>query len=320
MVGEDRDRDLRWYRKMLEIRLFEERTQELSQQGLIGSTHLAQGQEAVSVGAVSTLDRGDYLTYTYRSHAAVLARGMAMDVAFSEMMGRRTGCCGGVGGTMHLTDLGQGLLGAFGIVGASLPVAVGAAVSARHRGTSAVALAFCGDGAANIGTFHEALNMAAVWKAPVVFVVENNLYGEYSPVRETTSVEDLAVRAQSYAIPGVIVDGQVVEEVHGAAAEAVQRARAGSGPTLIEAKTYRYRGHASRDPGTYRPAEEIAAWKARDPIEIFGIKLVELGVLTEEDRTRLRDETQAEVDAAADRAAAAEFPTLEETGAYVYAG
>jgi acetoin:2,6-dichlorophenolindophenol oxidoreductase subunit alpha len=320
MIGQDPDRDLRWYRKMLEIRLFEERTQELSQQGLIGSTHLAQGQEAVSVGAVSALTDGDYMTYTYRSHAAVLARGMAMEVAYAEMMGRRSGCCGGVGGTMHLTDYDKGLLGAFGIVGASLPVAVGAATSAKLRGTAGVALAFCGDGAANIGTFHEALNMAAVWKAPVVFVVENNLYGEYSPVQETTSVEDLAVRAQSYAIPGVIVDGQVVEEVYAAAATAVERARGGEGPTLIEAKTYRYRGHASRDPGKYRPADELAAWKERDPIEILAAKLVELGALTDEDRTRLHEETQAEVDAAAERAAAAEFPTLEETGAYVYAG
>jgi acetoin:2,6-dichlorophenolindophenol oxidoreductase subunit alpha len=159
-----------------------------------------------------------------------------------------------------------------------------------------------------------------VWKAPVVFVVENNLYGEYSPVQETTSVEDLAVRAQSYAIPGVIVDGQVVEEVYAAAATAVERALGGEVPTLIEAKTYRYRGHASRDPGKYRPADELAAWKERDPIEILAAKLVELGALTDEDRTRLHEETQAEVDAAAERAAAAEFPTLEETGAYVYAG
>jgi pyruvate dehydrogenase E1 component alpha subunit len=319
MIGRNPEQSLSWYLKMLQIRLFEERTQELSTQGLIGSTHLAQGQEAVAVGSISALGADDYLTYTYRSHAAVLARGMDMETAFAEMMGRRTGCCGGVGGTMHLTDIEQGLLGAFGIVGASLPVAVGAAMSAKLRGTTAVALTFCGDGAANIGTFHEALNMAAVWKAPVVFVIENNLYGEYSPVSETTSVVDLAVRAQSYAIPGVIVDGQVVEEVHAATAEAVERARRGDGPTLIEAKTYRYRGHASRDPGKYRPADEIAAWRARDPIEILAAKLVELGALTEEDRTRLREETQAEVDAAADRAAAAEFPTLEETGAYVYA-
>lgn len=312
------ERELNWYASMLQIRLFEERTQELSVQGLIGSTHLGQGQEAVAVGSISALGEDDYLTYTYRSHPAVLARGMEMEVAFAEMMGRRTGCCGGVGGTMHLTDFKLGLVGAFGIVGASLPVAVGVATSAKLRGTSAAALTFCGDGATNIGTFHEACNMASVWKAPVVFLVENNLYGEYSPVSETTSVEDIATRAAAYSMPGVIVDGQVVEEVHAATAEALERARRGDGPTLIEAKTYRYRGHASRDPGKYRPADEVAAWRERDPIEILGAKLVERGVLTPEDRERIREETQAEVDAAAERAAAAEFPTLEETHAYVY--
>ena len=217
---------------MLQIRLFEERTQELSQQGLIGSTHLAQGQEAVSRRRRSARSReDDYMTYTYRSHAAVLARGMGMETAFAEMMGRRdrllrrrrrhhaprptsTRACSVRSGSSAQACRWR-----------SAPP-----TSAKLRGTTAVALGFCGDGATNIGTFHEALNMAAVWKAPVVFVIENNLYGEYSPVRETTSVEDLAVRAQRYAIPGVIVDGQVVEEVHAATAEAVERARRGDGP------------------------------------------------------------------------------------------
>jgi pyruvate dehydrogenase E1 component alpha subunit len=310
---------IRWYRQMVEIRLFEEKTQELSQQGLIGSTHLAQGQEAVSVGAIAALRDDDTLTYTYRGHAQVLARGMGIETAFAEMMGRRTGCCGGVGGTMHLADFDLGLLGAFAIVGAGLPVAVGAAMSAKLRGTDSACITFCGDGATNIGTFHESLNMAAVWKAPVVFVVENNLYGEYTPVRATTPIDDLARRAEPYEIPGVIVDGQDVGEMYDTVAAALQRARVGDGPTLIEAKTYRYRGHASRDPGKYRPAEEIAAWRERDPIELLGAALSKEGLLSREDQARIHEETQARVDEAADRAAQADFPTLEESAAYVYA-
>ena len=313
------ERRTRWYRQMVEIRLFEEKTQELSTQGLIGSTHLSQGQEAVSVGAIAALRDDDVLTYTYRGHAQVLARGMGIETTFAEMMGRRSGCCKGVGGTMHLADFSLGLLGAFAIVGAGLPVAVGAAMSAKLRGTTSVALTFCGDGATNIGTFHEAVNMAAVWKAPVVFVVENNLYGEYTPVRGTTPIDDLARRAEPYEIPGVIVDGQDVDAVYDTVGRALERARAGDGPTLIEAKTYRYRGHASRDPGKYRPEEEIAIWRARDPIEILGAALAAEGVLSAEEQTRLRDETQVLIDQAADRAAASSYPTLEETAAYVYA-
>jgi TPP-dependent pyruvate/acetoin dehydrogenase alpha subunit len=319
MTSQDGHRRTRWYRQMVEIRLFEEKTQELSQQGLIGSTHLAQGQEAVSVGAISALRDDDLLTYTYRCHAQVLARGMAMETAFAEMMGRRTGCCGGVGGTMHLADFSLGLLGAFAIVGAGLPVAVGAAMSAKLRGSDAAAITFFGDGATNIGTFHEALNMAAVWKAPVVFVVENNLYGEYTPVRVTTPIDDLARRAEPFDMPGVIVDGQDVEAVFDTVGVALERARAGEGPSLVEAKTYRYRGHASRDPGKYRPAEEIAAWKGRDPIELLGAQLSGEGVLSTAEQAQIRQETQSRVDEAAARAADAEFPTLEESAEYVYA-
>jgi TPP-dependent pyruvate/acetoin dehydrogenase alpha subunit len=319
MTPADEPRGAAWYRKMVEIRFFEEKTQELSMQGLIGSTHLAQGQEAVSVGAIAALRDDDLLTYTYRCHAQVLARGMEIETAFAEMMGRTTGCCGGVGGTMHLADFSLGLLGAFAIVGAGLPVAVGAAHAARLRGSDAVAMTFFGDGATNIGTFHEALNMASVWKAPVVFVLENNLYGEYTPVRATTPIDDLARRAEPYEIPGVIVDGQDVDAVFATLQEAVARARSGAGPTLVEAKTYRYRGHASRDPGKYRPADELAAWRARDPIEILGGRLAADGVLSAEEQAQIKAQTQARVDEAADRAANADFPNLKETEAYVYA-
>jgi pyruvate dehydrogenase E1 component alpha subunit len=305
---------------MLEIRLFEEKVQELFMQGKIeGTTHLCQGQEAVSVGAVSALRDDDYLTITYRGHGHALARGMSMPAAFGELMGLTSGCCNGVGGSMHLTDFSRGLIGAFAIIGAGLPVAVGAALSAKLRGSDAAAVAFFGDGATNIGTFHEALNMASVWKAPVVFVCENNLYGEYSPLRDTTPVDDLADRASAHAIPGVVVDGQDVDEVYRVVSEALARGRAGEGPTLVEAKTYRYRGHSRTDPAKYRVPGELERWKERDPIDILGARLAAGGSLDEEAQRALREDVQRAVDAAADEAAEAPVPTLEEIEAYVYA-
>ena len=274
---------MNWYRQMLEIRLFEEKVQELFMGGLIeGTTHLCQGQEAVSVGAIAALGDDDYLTMTYRGHGHALARGVSMEACFAELMGRSTGCCKGVGGSMHFTDVDKGLLGAFAIVGAGLPVALGAAYSAKLRGSGQVAMTFCGDGATNIGTFHESLNMAAAWKVGVVFVVENNLYGEYTPLRESTPIDDLADRAKAHGMPGVIVDGQDIDTVHAAVAEAVARARAGDGPTLLEMKTYRYRGHSRTDPAKYRPDGELERWQKRDPITILGTRLAEEGALSED--------------------------------------
>jgi pyruvate dehydrogenase E1 component alpha subunit len=305
---------------MWEIRLFEEKVQELFMQGQIqGTTHLCQGQEAVSVGAIDALRPDDYLTITYRGHGQALARGMPMEAAFGELMGRTSGCCGGVGGSMHLTDFSRNLIGSFAIIGASYSVAVGAGLSAKLRGVDAVALAFCGDGATNIGTFHEALNMASVWRVPVVFVIENNLYGEYSPLRETTPLDDLAERAKAHAMPGAIVDGQDVDAVYEVVSTAAERARDGAGPTLIEAKTYRYRGHSRTDPARYRPAGELERWKRRDPIDILGARLVGEGLLDGEEQAALRAEIQQAVDAAAERAAAAPFPVLEDIKEYVYA-
>jgi TPP-dependent pyruvate/acetoin dehydrogenase alpha subunit len=311
---------LAWYRRMVEIRLFEDKVQELFQQGMIeGTTHLCQGQEAVSVGSLAALGPDDYLTVTYRGHGHAIARGVELESLFAELMGRSTGCCRGVGGSMHFTDFSRGLIGAFAIVGAGLPVAVGAALSAKLKGEDRVALTFFGDGTTNIGTFHEALNMAAVWKAPVVFIIENNLYGEYSPVRDTTPIDDLADRAQSYGIPGAVVDGQDVEAVHEAAQAAVARARAGDGPSLLEMKTYRYRGHSRTDPARYRAPGELERWKERDPIEVLGAVLTQAGFLDEGARRDMWTEVQNLVDAAAARAAEAPYPTLEETRHYVYA-
>jgi pyruvate dehydrogenase E1 component alpha subunit len=300
--------------------LFEEKVQELFMDGLIeGTTHLCQGQEAVPVGAVSALRDDDYMTITYRGHGHALARGISIEACFAELMGRATGCCKGVGGSMHFTDVSKGLLGAFAIVGAGLPVAVGAAHSARLQGRDSVALTFFGDGATNIGTFHEALNLASAWKAPTIFIIENNLYGEYTPMRETTPIDDLADRAKGYAIPGIIVDGQDIDAVHSATSEAIARARSGEGPSLLEMKTYRYRGHSRTDPARYRPDGELEAWKSRDPLAILGARLADEGLLSEADQETLRETVQQMIDETAGRAQAAPFPTLEETRNYVYA-
>lgn len=316
-LGPDR---IGWFRKMVKIRLFEEKVQELFTAGLIqGTTHLCQGQEAVSVGAISAMRPGDVQTNTYRGHGEALALGMSAETAFAELMGKSTGGSGGVGGSMHLIDFSKGNIGANAIVGAGLPIAVGAAVGFQMQRSSNVALTFTGDGATNIGTFHEALNMAAVWSAPVVFIVVNNLYGEYSPLRSTTATEDLARRADPFGIPGVIVDGQDIEAVHAATVESIDRARQGGGPTLLEMKTYRYRGHSRSDPAKYRPAGELEAWKARDPIDLLGARLAQSGVLAASDQAAIRIETQAAIDASAERAAAAPYPTLEDTVSYVYA-
>jgi pyruvate dehydrogenase E1 component alpha subunit len=305
---------------MVRIRAFENKTQELFLQGKVaGTTHLCQGQEATIVGAVSAMGPDDYMTVTYRGHGHALARDMTLEAAFGELMGRESGCCRGVGGSMHFADLSHGLLGSFAIIGAGFPVALGAAMSSLRLGQGRVAVGFCGDGATNIGTFHETLNMAALWSAPIVFVVENNLYGEYTPVRESTPLDDLAERAASYAMPGVIVDGQDIVAVYEVATAAIERARSGGGPTLIEAKTYRYSGHSRTDPGKYRPPGELDAWKERDPITLLGDSLIADGLQTAEEQTSIRDETQDDVDRSADAAAACSVPTLEQIRRYVYA-
>jgi pyruvate dehydrogenase E1 component alpha subunit len=311
---------LAWYQSMVRIRLFEEKVQELFMTGQIqGTTHLCQGQEAVSVGAIAAMRPGDVQTNTYRGHGEALALGMTPETAFAELMGRSAGGSGGVGGSMHLIDFSKGNIGANAIIGAGLPIAVGAAVAFQMQRKANVALSFFGDGATNIGTFHEALNMAAVWKAPVVFIITNNLYGEYSPLRATTPIDDLARRADPFGFPGTIVDGQDIDVVYAATTEAVERARAGGGPTLLEMKTYRYRGHSRSDPAKYRPEGELERWKQRDPIDILGERLIAEGVIGPNDPTEIRNETQADIDTAAERAATSPYPTLEETIPYVYA-
>lgn len=255
---------------MLAIRFFEEQVQQLFSHNLVrGSTHLCQGQEAVSVGVCSALGDGDTMTCTYRGHGAVLAMGADLDRSFAEILGRAGGLCGGRGGSMHLADVAKGALGSNAIVGAHLPITVGAALSASILKTGSVSVAFFGDGATNIGAFHESLNMAAIWKLPALFVIENNQYGEYSPLASTTPISRLADRADSYGIPGVFVDGNDIVSVRAVTERAVERARAGEGPTLIEADTYRQQGHSRSDPAKYRPEGELERWLARDPITLL---------------------------------------------------
>jgi pyruvate dehydrogenase E1 component alpha subunit len=289
------------HRRMLEIRAFEDECQRLFTLNLVrGSTHLCQGQEAVAVGACAALEEQDGMVCTYRGHGAVLARGAPLDAAMAEILGKAGGLCGGKGGSMHLTDVRVNALGSFATVGAQLPFALGVALTSQVRGTRAIALAFTGDGSTNIGAFHEAMNMAAVWKLPLVVVIENNLYGEYSPIAVTTAVTRLADRATSYGIPGVQVDGNDLNAVRDAVAEAASRAREGDGPTLIEALTYRHKGHSRTDPATYRPDGELERWLERDPIDLFARDLVAAGELDAAAEASLREAVRQEVRAMVD--------------------
>jgi len=299
-------------RDMLRIRAFEDEVYRALLAGLVpGTTHLCQGHEAVSVGVAKALRPDDYIACTYRGHGHCIARGMDPVAGFAELFGRAAGCCGGLGGSMHLMDKRLGLIGAFSIVGAGLPFATGAAMAAQMDGRGQLAVAFFGDGAANIGAFHEALNLASVWKLPVLFVCENNLYGEYSRIDRTTPFEDIARRADAYAMPGAQVDGNDVLAVYDTAAEAAARARSGGGPTLIECKTYRQGGHSRTDPAKYRPKEEVEAWLKRDPIALFIRALVKEGTLAEDAAERLRTEIRDAMRADSKRAAELPHPAYD---------
>jgi TPP-dependent pyruvate/acetoin dehydrogenase alpha subunit len=256
------------YRQLVVIRRTEKAAHDLFLAGMVkGTTHLAAGQEAVAVGAAAALRDDDYVFATYRGHHHAIARGATPEECLAELMSKATGICKGKGGSMHLTKASHNMLGSYAIVGSHLPMAAGAAWSAQLRGTDQVAVAFFGDGATNIGAFHEALNLAVVWKLPVLFVCENNLYMEYTPIASVTAVKDPAAgRAGGYGIPAEIIDGNDVLAVRDAVRAAVERARAGGGPSLIEAMTYRHYGHSRTDPARYRPEDEVREWLARDPL------------------------------------------------------
>ncbi|AZP21686.1 thiamine pyrophosphate-dependent dehydrogenase E1 component subunit alpha [Streptomyces aquilus] len=294
---------LAMYEQMVLIRRTEKAAHDLFLQGLVkGTTHLAAGHEAIAVGASAALRADDYVFATYRGHHHALARGAGPEECLAELMSRATGLCGAKGGSMHLTKAATGMLGSYAIVGAHLPMAAGAAWSARLRGTGQIAVAFFGDGATNIGAFHEALNLAAVWKLPVLFICENNLYMEYTPIADVTAVaRPAADRAPAYGIPGESVDGNDVVAVRDTVARLAQRARAGDGPALLEAATYRHFGHSRSDPAAYRPAEEVERWLKHDPLDIARGRLTELGVpaetVTAADE-RAREAVRQAVDAA----------------------
>jgi acetoin:2,6-dichlorophenolindophenol oxidoreductase subunit alpha len=289
----DASRLLEWYEQMALIRQTEKAAYDLFMSGLVkGTTHLAAGHEAVAVGTSAALRVDDYVFATYRGHHHAIARGATPAECLAELMSKATGLCKAKGGSMHLTKADRGMLGSYAIVGSHLPIAAGAAWSAKLRGTEQVAVAFFGDGATNIGAFHETLNMAAVWKLPVLFVCENNLYMEYTPISAVTAVAHPAAdRACAYGLPAEIIDGNDVIKVHDTMEGAVDRARAGDGPTIIEALTYRHYGHSRADPAKYRPADEVERWMQRDPLLVARERLTSLGV------------EEADIDAADARAA-----------------
>ncbi len=305
---------------MVEIRVFEDRVKQLFAEGLVrGTTHTAQGQEAVALGVASVLAPTDHVMCTYRGHHHALALGLTPETVMAEIMGRRTGSMKGMGGSMHLSDPTVGLFPTMAIVGAGIPIAAGAALSAQVRESGAVAVGLFGDGAANIGAFHEGLNLASVWSLPVVFVCENNLYGEYTPIAVSTSVTDIASRAASYDMPGVVVDGQDLDTVIGELEAAVTRARAGEGPTLLEMKTYRYSGHSRADLATYRPAGELEQWQQRDPIQICGDRLVGRGLVKPGKAAELHERSRAKIDEIASALVGAPAPELADMFRNVYA-
>jgi pyruvate dehydrogenase E1 component alpha subunit len=308
------------HRKMLEIRFFEEKVFELYAQNLVpGTIHLYLGEEAVAVGVCSTLRRDDYITSTHRGHGHCIAKGAELKRTMAEILGKKTGYCKGKGGSMHIADFNIGMLGATAVVGAGLPIAVGAGLSVKLRGTDQVVACFFGEGASNQGTFHESINLASVWKLPVIFVCENNLYAMGTRQSRVMNIENIADRAVGYGIPGLVVDGNDVLAVYEATQKAVERARKGEGPTLIECKTYRQKGHSRVDPAKYRPKEEVEEWLAKDPIKRFKEKLLQTNTLTEAEIQRIEKEVLGEIEEAVKFATESPYPAPEEALENVYA-
>ncbi len=308
------------YRKMLEIRLFEDKVFELYGQNMVpGTIHLYAGEEAVAVGVCSILRNDDLVTSTHRGHGHCIAKGADLGKTMAEILGKKTGYCKGKGGSMHIADFKIGMLGATAVVGAGLPIAVGAGLSAKLRKSGQVVACFFGDGASNQGTFHESLNLAALWKLPIVFVCENNLYAMGTSQSRSMTVENIADRASGYGMPGVIADGNDVLNVHASAAEAFKRARNGEGPTLLECKTYRRRGHSRVDSAKYRPKEEVDVWLARDPIRKLRQQLLENEGFVETDINKIEEEVRREIDKAVKFAVDSELPSAQDALTDVYA-
>ena len=300
------------FRSQLEARYCEKRAHDLFLQNLVkGTSHLALGQEAVSAGVALALEKDDYSFLTFRGHHHAIARGAPMTGVLGELMGRECGLMSGKGGSMHLSSVEHGVMASYAILGAQLPLAVGAAWSAQYRGTKQVSVAHFGDGTANIGAFHEALNLAAVWKLPVIFLCENNLYGEYTVTTEVTAVKHPAAdRASAYGLERIIIDGNDADVVYRTMQAAVARARAGDGPSMIECMTYRQSGHSRADPAQYRPPGELDEWKKKDPVVIYRQRLLDLKV-PEATLKQIEQETMQKVNRATEEAKASPVPPVE---------
>ncbi len=299
----DRPTQLRLYQLMVELRDFEQRAYELFLENLVrGTSHLALGQEAIAAGYAVAMRPDDYTFCTYRGHGHTLARGASMTGALAELMGRGNGMLHGKGGSMHLTDVKHGAMGSYAIVGAHLPIAAGAAWSAQVRKSGQVTVCFFGDGTTNIGAFHEALNLAVIWKLPVVFVCENNQYMEYTPIRSVTAVEHPAAdRASAYGLEPILVDGNDADVMYETARQTIGKARNGGGPSLVEALTYRHGGHSRADPAKYRPDAEVQEWLGRDPVKRYRERLLAAGI-SEAEVNEIDSRAQQKVDAATDEA------------------
>ena len=312
-----------FYETMYRMRRFEEEIFEFYKKGMMaGLAHLYMGEEAVATGVCAALKEDDYLGSTHRGHGHLVARGADIKKMMAEILGKETGYSKGKGGSMHIMALDKGILGANGIVGAGIPIATGAAYSAKYRGTNQVAISFFGDGASNEGTFHESLNMASAWKLPVIYVIENNLYGISVDTRDVTNVTDLADRAHGYGIPGVVVDGMDVVAVYEVAKEAVARARRGEGPTLLECKTYRWQGHHVGDPANYRSRKnpnEKAEWMKRDPVVILKEKIIKDEIASEAEIIKIENEIEKEIQEAVKFAAESPYPDVSEAFTDIFA-
>jgi pyruvate dehydrogenase E1 component alpha subunit len=308
------------YEKMLEIRCFEEKIFELYGQNLVpGTIHLYAGEEAVAVGVCSSLRKDDYITSTHRGHGHCIAKGAELKRTMAEILGKKTGYCKGKGGSMHIADFQAGMLGATAVVGAGLPIAVGAGLSAKLRKTDQVVACFFGEGASNQGTFHESINMASAWSLPVIFVCENNLYAMGTRQSRIMNIENISDRAGAYGISGVTVDGNDVLAVFEASQKAVDQARSGAGPTLIECKTYRHKGHSRVDPARYRSKEEVAQWLAKDPINRFKEALMQNDVFSRAEVQKIGESVAAEIEEAVKFAVESPYPAPEEALEDVYA-
>ena len=315
-----KERLVGFYQTMATIRTFESKTAELFAAGKIpGFVHLYIGEEAVATGVCANLADTDFITSTHRGHGHLIAKGGKVDLMMAELYGKATGYCKGKGGSMHIADVGLGILGANGIVGAGQPIATGAAFAAKYKKSGAVVACFFGDGASNRGTFHESLNLASIWNLPVVFICENNMYGISYCQREHMNICDISDRASAYGIPGVTVDGNDVVAVYEATAEAFKRARNGDGPSLIECKTWRWRGHFEGDPGTYKDPAEQAEWIKKDPIPRLAKRLLDLGYVTQTEIDQMNGTIAAKIGAAVQFAESSPNPVPEDVLTDVYA-